>query len=320
MIIAIESLLPSLLLIVLGYGLARTTMFSPPMWEGVERLNYYVLFPMLLLVTLVRADLRGLAIAPMAAAMILAVLVVAGAMLLSRRLWLQSPGVDGPAFSSLFQGAVRWQTPVALAVAASLYGREGLALAAIGVAAMIPLLNVLSVAVIAANGAGEPPTIARILREIVRNPLFLSTVAGGALNGFGVTVYGPVVETLDLLGRGALGVGLLLVGVGLTFRTLAPRRELIAIVAIKLAVMPALMTGAAWAFGVEGVALAIVAICGAVPTASSSYVLARRLGGDAPLMAAIITAQMVVSFTTLPVVVGLLEGVAPPPAMHQQGR
>ncbi|GLK55167.1 putative permease [Methylopila capsulata] len=306
MILAFESLLPSFLLILFGFSLSRSPLLPAALWEGVERLNYYVLFPALLFVTLARADLASAPIGPMAGAMVLAILLVAGGMLASRRWWMSLPDVDGRAYSSHFQGAIRWQTSVALALAATLYGREGLALGAIGVAAMIPLLNLLSVAVVASYGASTPPSRRALAQELARNPLILSVLAGAALNASGVQLYGPVVETVDLLGRGALGVGLLLVGAGLAPATLRLRLDIGLVVAVKLVLMPILMIGLATLFGVEGVALGVVAISSAVPTASNAYLLARRLGGDAPLMSAIITVQTVVAFATLPTTLWLI--------------
>lgn len=309
MIAAFEALLPSFLLIALGFGLSRTTAFAPQHWEGIERLNYYVLFPMILFLTMLWADLSNAPVLPMAAALILSILIVAALMLATRRFWLKAPGGSGPAFSSHFQGAIRWQTSVALAVASDLYGVEGLALAAISVAAMIPLLNMLCVAVIVSNGSEGRASPSAILLEIVRSPLIISVAAGAALNVAGVSLYGPINVTLDLLGKGALGVGLLLVGVGLKVSALAPRLDIAAGALIKLALMPVLMTSLASAFGVTGTAFAIVAITSAVPTASNAYVLARRLGGDAPLMSAIITTQTVLAMASLPAVLWLAGAV-----------
>lgn len=308
MIAAFEALLPSFLLIALGFALARTPAFSAADWDGIEKLNYYVLFPMILLLTMLRADLADAPVLPMAAAMTLSLLIVAGLMLATRSFWLGPQG-SGPTFSSHFQGAIRWQTTVALAVASDLFGVEGLALAAIGVAAMIPLLNVLCVAVIVSNAGGERPTPGAIALEVARNPLFLAVTAGALLNVCGVSLYRPFVTALDLLGTGALGVGLLLVGSGLRIGDLAPRLDIAAVTAVKLLVMPALMIPLAMLFGVGGVALAVVAISAAVPCASSSYVLARRLGGDAPIMSAIITTQTIVAMLTLPAVLWLAGAV-----------
>ncbi|WP_020178313.1 AEC family transporter [Methylopila sp. M107] len=305
MIAAFEALLPSFLLIALGFALARTETFAPPMWEGIERLNYYVLFPTILFLTMLWADLSNAPVIPLGGAMVLAILVVAGLMVATRAFWIRTSGGGGPSFSSHFQGAVRWQTSVALAMSSDLYGVEGLAVAAIGVATMIPLLNALCVIALVTNGEGERPSVVQIILEIVRNPLILSVAAGAALNVLGVSLYAPLTTTLDLLGKGALGVGVLCVGAGLSLRSLTPRIDLAAISAVKLLVMPALMIGFAKLFGVSGPALAVVAISSAVPTAANAYVLARRLGGDAPLMSAIITVQTIVAMATLPLVLWL---------------
>lgn len=311
MTIAIESLLPSLLLIALGFGIARTALM--PDWEGVERLNYYLLYPALLFVSVVRADLASAPVAAMAGAMALGVLTIAALMAVSRPLWMRAPGVDGPAFTSHMQGAIRYHTAVALAVSGALFGREGLALTALGTVVVVPLVNVLCVMTLATYAATRPPTLRGILKEIALNPLIIATVAGAAVNTAGVPIYRPLLETFDLLGKGALGLALLLVGAGLQPRALKPRLDIAANVAIKLLAMPLFMTGYAVAFGVEGVALAAVIISGAVPTAGSSYVLARRMGGDAELMAGLITAQMIVAFATLPIAAWLAGGAAAPP-------
>ncbi|WP_261403087.1 hypothetical protein [Chenggangzhangella methanolivorans] len=135
MIVAIESLLPSLLLIGLGSGLVRTAIMSREGWEGVERLNYYLLYPVLLFVSVVRADLRSAPVFSAGAAMALGVATVAALMIVSRRLWPRLGAADGPAFTSHLQGAIRYNTAVALAVSGALFGAEGLALAALGAVA-----------------------------------------------------------------------------------------------------------------------------------------------------------------------------------------
>lgn len=310
MIVAIESLMPSLLLIALGFGLARTPLFPVGGWEQVERLNYYLLYPALLFVSLLRADLSSVPILAMGAAMALGVLTVAGALAVTRPLWMAASGVDGPAFTSHLQGAIRYNTAIALSVAGALFGAKGLALAALGTVAIVPLVNVICVFALATLAASRPPTARGVLTEIALNPLILATVLGAAANAVGLPVYRPLTETLDLLGRGALGLALLLVGVGLQARALTPRVDVAANVAIKLLVMPLVMAAYAIVMGVEGVALAAVVITGAVPTASSAYVLARRMGGDAELMSTLITTQTLVAFATLPVAVWLAGGAA----------
>lgn len=311
MIVAIESLLPSLLLIALGFGLARTSIMSREGWEGVERLNYYLLYPTLLFVSVVRADLRSVPVFATGASMALGVMSLAAIMVATRGLWMRFG--DGPAFTSHVQGAVRYNTAVALAVSGALFGQEGLALAALGAVATVPLINVICISTLSIWASQSKPSAKSLAREIALNPLIIGTLAGALVNASGIALYKPLVESFDLVGRGALGLALLLVGAGLRVHALAPRFDVMASTAAKLLVMPVLMVAWALAFGVEGVALAVVAISGATPTASSAYVLARRMGGDAELMASIITTQTLLAFATLPVAVWLAGGAVTPP-------
>jgi len=148
MAIVLAALLPVFLLIVFGTVLKKTLMPLETQWQGLERLTYYVLFPALLVQTLVKADLSKVPVAGVGGALLLSALLVSAICL---ALWplLARSAVDGPAFTSIFQGATRWQTYVALAVSGNLYGDQGLALASVAMVAIIPLVNVLSVAVLA---------------------------------------------------------------------------------------------------------------------------------------------------------------------------
>ena len=121
MAVVIAALLPVFLLIVLGFILKRTLMRLETQWHGLERLTYYVLFPMLLIQTLVKADLTKVPVAGVGGALLLSALLMS-LLCLALRPLLARFAVDGPAFTSIFQGATRWQTYVALAVSGNLFG------------------------------------------------------------------------------------------------------------------------------------------------------------------------------------------------------
>jgi predicted permease len=129
------------------------------------------------------------------------------------------------------------------------------------------------------------------------------------LNVTGIGLPGPLYPVFDMLGSGALGVGLLVVGAGLAFGKVREHRVQVAFgTAIRLLGMPLLMFTGGWLFGIQGLPLTVAVLAGAVPTASSSYVLARQMGGDAPLMANLITVQVIVSVVTLPLMIWLAQG------------
>ena len=125
MAVVVAALLPVFLLIVLGFILKRTLIRPETQWHGLERLTYYVLFPMLLIQTLVKADLSKVPVAGVGGALLLSLLLMS-LLCLALRPLLARFSVDGPAFTSIFQGATRWQTYVALAVSGNLLGDVGL--------------------------------------------------------------------------------------------------------------------------------------------------------------------------------------------------
>ena len=143
--IVLKALLPVFLLIAMGFLLKRTLLKHESQWLGLEQIVYFVLFPALLIQTTARADLASVPVLGVGGALLLAVLIVAALCLALRPLLMSRLGIDGPAFTSVFQGACRWQTYVALAVAANLYGAVGLTLASVAMIAMIPILNIISV-------------------------------------------------------------------------------------------------------------------------------------------------------------------------------
>jgi len=215
--------------------------------------------------------------------------------------------IDGPAFSSIFQGAIRWQTYVGLSVSANMFGDIGLALASVAMVAIIPLVNVLSVAVLAHYAAPEKQSARTVVMTVVRNPLIWACAIGLVINVIHLPLPKIWHEVADALGRSSLAIGLLVTGAGLQLKgLLRPSVSATIGVAFKLVLMPVLaLVLAAW-FGLSGDSLAIVAICAAVPTSPSAYVLARQMGGDAPLLAQIITLQTILAAVTMPIAIALV--------------
>jgi len=301
--VVIAALLPVFLLIVLGFVLKRTLMPIDTQWHGLERLTYYVLFPVLLVQTLVKADLTRVPIAGVGGALLLSALAMSLLCLALRRP-LARAGVDGPAFTSIFQGAIRWQTYVALSVSGNLFGSVGLALASVAMVAIIPLVNVFSVAVLAHYASPQKQSMGAIIMTVVKNPLIWACVIGLAINVAHIPLPKIWHEVANALGGSSLAIGLLVTGAGLHLEGMF-RPSLAASVALvlKLVLMPALAVALGLWFGLGGSSLAIVTACAAVPTSPSAYVMARQLGGDAPLLAQIITLQTILAAITMPIAI-----------------
>jgi len=290
-------------LILLGFILRRIEFPGPGFWPVSERLTYYVLFPALLVSGLAGRSFdesaTGLAVTLFVAVCLVAILLIAIRPVL---------GMDGPVFTSVFQGAIRPNTYVGLSAAAALLGPDWMALSAVALLTLIPLVNVLCVLVLSRHGKNGGG-MGRVASELVRNPLILACVVGFVLNGFDIVLPGVLSELLAILGKAALPLGLLAVGAGLRFEGLNEKMVPVALASLAhLVALPLAAYGCAQLLGVGGAAMNAVLIYTAIPVSVSAFILARQMGGDHRVMALIITVQTVLSAVTLPVVLGLLGG------------
>jgi len=302
----VAAIVPTFLLIVAGFVLRRLLVKEEAHWLGTEQLVYYVLFPALLFRTLSRAKLADVPLFGVGGALLIAVLLMAALCLALRPVLMRRLNLSGPSFTSVFQCACRWQTYVALAVAGSLYGDIGLTLASVAMVAMIPVLNIMAVWVLAHYASPTRLSWPRILLTIAQNPFIWACVIGLIANLTGLVFPKWLDDFIDALGRSSLALGLLVVGAGLQLKgVLRPEAPAILACALKLLVMPAMAISLGLAFGLSGANLAIVACCSSVPTASSAYVLARQMGGNAPLVAEILTLQTIIAVITMPIVMAL---------------
>ena len=303
-----SALVPTALLIGFGALLRRQGGFGEPFWVGVEGLTYNFLLPALFIVTLARADFGSVQVGTMALVLAATTLVGATVTTLLRRVATD----DGPAFTSVFQGAIRFNNYVGLVIASTLFGQQGVALAAFANAAMVPIVNVLSTFVLARHGHAEIRGVG-VLKAIATNPLVVSCLIGLGLNllrdptapvlgaGLPAAVLGIAASTLSILGQAALPIGLLCVGSGLRRPEGGAQARPIAVsTVLRLAVMPATAIALTHLFGLRGDAAVVALVFLSLPTASSAYVLARRLGGDAPLMASITAVQTGLALASVP--------------------
>lgn len=295
----VESALgPLFLLILLGALLGWRRLPGGDFWPQLERLIYFLLFPAMLVATLATADVSKVPVGRVAL-VLLGSLGLFAAVLWRLRAWL---GLDAAAFTSVFQGAIRFNTYVGVAGAAALHGSLGATVAAVAVALMVPVVNILCVTSFIMAGTLGPSSFTSSLAALARNPLILACVLGITLNLTGIGLPGWSEDTVELLGRAALPLGLVAVGVALRPRALVRLdRGVWAANTIKLVLIPALVLTLALLFGLDTVSRDVVLLFAALPTATSAYILARQLGGDAELMAALITGQTLLAMLTLPI-------------------
>ncbi|AOE82643.1 transporter [Pseudomonas sp. TCU-HL1] len=293
MLTLLQALWPLFALIVGGYLLHRWDFPGEAFWPAAERLNYFILFPALLFSSLATAPLENPALPRLALAVFLGLGVGWTALLLARR----RLGWSAARFGAITQGILRFNTYLGLAAIGSLYGKDGLAMAALMLALMVPTVNLMSVWALTAEGG---VSLRGLLLPVAKNPLILACLAGALVNLAGFGLPGGTDRLLNLLAVASLPLGLLCVGAALRPQELAGEVPALAWnCALRLLAMPALAFAVARVLGLPAMESSILVLFFALPTAPTAYVLTRQLGGDSHLMAGIITLQTLLAGASL---------------------
>jgi malonate transporter len=295
-----QLLIPDFSLILCGYLVCRYTALNRTVWEQVESLVYYFLFPVLLFHSIVKSPLDLVSASHLIAAGVLMGLTgIAAAYLLPFLPWF-STHIEPREHAASAQVAFRFNSFVALALADKLAGAEGLSLIAILIGVCVPMFNMAAVWPMARHSEQH------FLRAMMRNPLVIATVTGliANLSGFSIPLW--IDPTVSRIGAASLALGLMAAGAGMEFSHLARAKVLGASV---LAIRHLLLPVTAWylsnAFGLPPTQQIILLVFSAMPTASSCYVLATKMGYSGSYVAGLVTLSTLLAMFSLPFALSL---------------
>jgi malonate transporter and related proteins len=284
-------LFPDFALILLGFLLMRYADWGTQFWGGLEKLIYYLLFPALLFYSTARTPFDFGTTGKMLQVALIAIGCGIALGWLAKPLFHSAPMM----FESGVQTAFRFNSYIALAIASRLAGEQGTTLMALIIGFGVPICNMAAVHALVHKSGG-------LLMELAKNPLLVATASGMAFNLLGLHLPELVSATLSRMGNASIAVGLIAVGAGLRLSGLREAKGLAAwFLAVKLLAVPAIGYSLGRWIGLPPLQLQIVVAFCALPTASSAYVLAARMGGNGPFVAFLISAGTVLSVFTLPV-------------------
>lgn len=290
-------LLPDFALILLGLGLYRWLKWPEAFWSTLEKMVFFILFPALLFHSVVRTSFdlaRTTALLETVFAATFCGVILGYAIRLFTR-------ISPLTFASGVQCAFRFNSYIGLALAARIGGDEGLAYMAVIIGFNVPFCNIAAVWGLARHSELS------LWRELSRNPLIVATLSGLLFNLVGWHPPEVIMTTLQRLGSASIALGLIAVGAGLRLRGVHEARLAAAWwLLLKMLVNPL----AAWMLGrylqLEPLQLKIAILFAGLPTASSAYILATRMGGNGPLVAFLISASTLLSIVTLPLWLSLI--------------
>ncbi|AEX52527.1 transporter [Rahnella aquatilis CIP 78.65 = ATCC 33071] len=280
------SILPIFLLIFLGFLSKFYIKDVAVFWSFSEKFVYYLFFPALLILDVSEADFSGAESFYPVMATIIATLTVALIIFAGKLLFDTPPEL----FTSIFQGGVRYNSYVFIALSQSLFGSKGVALSSFFVAYMIILTNIMSVLVMNYYGSCNKKSLTGALLALTKNPLIIGALLGVVVNMCNVHITGSIKQVFLYLANAATPLSLMSVGAGLIISMHIRKLVFISYATLlKLIAMPLITIALIHYFGASGMAAHIAILYSAVPCAGNAYILARQMGGDHEAMASIIT-------------------------------
>ncbi len=287
-----SALIPVFGLILIGYFFKRIKFPSHEFWPQADKLTYYVLMPSLLIYKLSNASLSSSNSLGFILSALLAIFFTMIILIIVNKI----KPTNASAFTSVVQGGIRFNTYVFLALAGAIFGNDGLVLSAIILTFAIPFINILCITIFALYISNEKLNFLYLLKSIITNPLIIACVIGGSINFLGIHFPLVINNTLEILSKAALPMGLLSVGFGLVIKEIkSSKSELIISSVAKHLVMPIFIYAFGKYFALDNMMISILVLFAVLPTAPSSFILARQLGGDIGLMSSIITVQTLIS-------------------------
>jgi hypothetical protein len=298
----LEALIPIVAIIGLGFVIARMPFAADSGWELLERLTYYLFFPALLVLELSATRVQLAELLPIALVLGLA-LAILSVLFVGLRQFIAR---DSASLSSVYQGSIRFNTYIGLAVVEAILGDSGLRLAALCLLVYIPAVNILSVIAITAGSQDTGKRGLLAVGSVLSNPLVLACAAGLSLSQNLFSLPDILWQMIEILSPVALPLGLLSVGAGIRFVAIGEQSWQLAVAMLnKLIVFPSLVLLACVIFSLESDYARVLLILTALPAPPSAYILARQLGGNVALMANIISLQTVAAFILIPIWIDL---------------
>jgi len=309
MIEVLHSVLPIFLITFLGSFIRRAWLKSDEFWRGLEKLSFYVLFPMVLFENSAKVDLATSDFLRLVMALTIAIIIVAGFLVI----YQNRTNYDKVQFTSVFQGATRYNNYILFGMTSALFGYEGLTILAVISPYMIVLTNIIAVMTFihyipkSEDYLNKKKGIWLLIKSVVGNPFVFASLLGFFFNYAGITLNEGINNTIHTLGSSAFAVGMLLVGSSLRFDVSSENFRQIAFTSfVKLIIMPFVTFAILWLMAISGMAKSVGILFSCMPCASSSYILSRQLRGDPETMSSIITFTTIFSILSLSIFVYIL--------------
>lgn len=182
-------------------------------------------------------------------------------------------------------------------------------LSSLMVAIVVPLFNVLAVVSLERFRGGKANAV-KIFKGIATNPLIIGCILGLVFYALGIKLPAVIEKAVSDISKIASPLAIIVLGASFTFKSIKGSiKELSAILALRLVIVPAVAIFFAVMLGFSGEALACTLIVFGAPVAVSSFSMAQQMGGDEDLAAQAVVMSSLLCLVTLFLWIFLIESL-----------
>jgi predicted permease len=300
--------LPVFAIIVTGWLAGELGYLSRSLADALVHFAYNVAMPALLIVTIAQEPARNLLewrfLLAFGGGSLICFALVFLAVRAGGKHDLASSTIHGMAAAMTNTGFV------ALPILHAIYGQPAVLPAAVATVFVAGVMFPLTVILLERDVRG-PSHSAGLVKQILLNPMVLSTLIGLVWAITGLPIPAPVAAYLNMIAAALTPCALFAIGLGLSVEGLRSNLKVsFALSAVKLMVMPLIVYGLCVITGLNALYTVAAVVCAAVPTAKTVYVLAHEYKVEEKLVAATVSVTTMLSVATLLVALYLLSGLA----------
>ena len=194
-----------------------------------------------------------------------------------------------------------------VAVVQNMYGPKSTTTAAILSAILVSMYNFLAVVVLSIFGEKRENDWKKIILDIIKNPLIISSVLGIIFSLLGIRLPTAVDTTVQDLAKLSTPIAFMILGGDLDFSKVKGNlKTAFVVLTIKLVILPLIMIPMVVMMGYRDADLLSGVLAYQTPVAVSSYIMAQQAGADGQLAGQLVVFSSVLSIFTLFVTIFIL--------------
>ncbi|HNT69442.1 MAG TPA: AEC family transporter [Syntrophorhabdaceae bacterium] len=287
----VETIVPIFLIIAFGYMIQRKGFLKEHFIQEMNRFIFLFPLPVLIFSGIVRSNPGDVEFAHILSVLLPTVIILCVALVAGLVIGLKQ-GRLGSFVQTTFHGNVSY---IGLAVLFYMLGEEGLKRGSILIGFLILLNNILAIAVLSWT-QHQQKNILKLFLPIIKTPVIIATFCGIAVLYLKISIPGVLLKSMGILANIALPMALIIIGASITVGTIKKSFALSGVISfLKLVALPASSLVLCKLLGVPLKEVLPGVILLATPTATTSYILAREIGGNADIASGAVTLSTLAS-------------------------